>query len=71
MPRSTGQSPLNGRCPECGGHSMYAGNDAEGSIYTCETPDGRCVVFDHWADDVRTYRSSHRGAYRAMHDDEE
>ena len=45
------------RCPECGGDSTYAGNDEHGSFYTCETPDGACGVFDHWLDDVRTYRN--------------
>ena len=31
---------------------------------------GDCVVFDHWADDIRTYRSTYRGDYQAMDDDD-
>jgi len=55
-------SPIVG-CPECGGASTYAGNDDRGAIYTCEAPEGACIVFDHWDDDVRTYREAPRGGY--------
>ena len=63
--------PLNALCPECGGQSLYAGSDTRGSIYTCQAEDGACVVFDHWDDDVRTYRSTYRGGYRPMEEDED
>ena len=43
--------------------------DERGTVYTCEAPDGTCVVFDHWADDVRTYRDTYRGAYRDLDED--
>jgi hypothetical protein len=61
---------LNAPCPECGGPSTYAGRDERGTIYTCEAADGACVVFDHWDDDVRTYRATYRGEYRALDDDD-
>ena len=61
----------NARCPECGGRSIFAGTDERGGVYQCESPDSVCVVFDHWADDVRTYRSTYRGEYRCMDDDED
>jgi hypothetical protein len=61
--------PLIVSCPECGGRSLYAGNDERGAIYTCETADGACVVFDHWADDVRTYRGAYRGEYDDLDDE--
>jgi hypothetical protein len=61
-------SPIVG-CPECGGASTYAGNDERGAFYTCEAPEGDCVVFDHWADDVRTYREAYRGGYDDLNDD--
>jgi hypothetical protein len=51
------------RCPECGGLSGYSGNDERGAIYTCESSDRRCVVFDHWSDDVRTYRGTSHKEY--------
>lgn len=63
--------PLNAPCPECGGPSIYAGSDLRGTIYTCQSADRTCVVFDHWDDDVRTYRASYRGEYRDMADDED
>jgi hypothetical protein len=56
-------------CPECGERSTFAGNDERGTIYLCETPDSECVVFDHWRDDVRTYRGSHRSEYDELEDD--
>jgi hypothetical protein len=58
--------PLSALCPECGGRSTYAGGDERGAIYTCESRDGMCVVFDHWDDDVRTYRDTHRRPYRML-----
>ena len=58
-------------CPECGRHSVYAGSDERGTVYTCEAADGTCAVFDHWDDEVRTYRTTYRGAYRALDDDED
>ncbi len=61
--------PLNALCPECGGRSTYAGSDERGTVYTCEAIDGECVVFDHWDDDVRTYRDTYRKAYSAIGDD--
>jgi hypothetical protein len=61
--------PRNALCPECGGRSTYAGSDERGTVYTCETADGACVVFDHWDDDVRTYRATYRRAYQATEDD--
>jgi len=45
--------PLGAFCPECDGRSAYAGHDERGTVYTCEAPDGRCAVFDHWMGDVR------------------
>jgi hypothetical protein len=62
---------VNIPCPECGGHSSYGGNDERGAFYTCETADPHCVVFDHWTEDVRTYRSTYRGAYQGLAEDEE
>jgi hypothetical protein len=62
---------MNIRCSECGGRSAYAGHDERGAFYTCETADPRCVVFDHWAEDVRTYRSTYRGSYEGPGADEE
>jgi hypothetical protein len=56
-------------CPECGGPSTYAGSDERGTVYTCEASDGVCAVFDHWADDVRTYRDNARRAYQDLDDD--
>ena len=61
--------PLNALCPECGGTSTYAGSDERGTVYTCESADGTCVVFDHWGDDVRTYRSTSRRRYEDLDDD--
>ena len=61
--------PLNALCPECGGRSTYAGNDEGGASYSCETRDGECAVFDHWDDDVRTYRSSSRREYEPLEDE--
>ena len=61
--------PLITLCPECGGNSTYAGSDEQGTIYTCETADGECVVFDHWGDDVRTYRATYRRDYEPMDDE--
>ncbi len=58
-------------CPECGGQSAYAGSDERGAIYTCESAAGACPVFDHWGDEVRTYRATYRGAYRDLDDDED
>jgi hypothetical protein len=60
--------PLSALCPECGGRSTYAGGDERGTIYTCESADGTCVVFDHWDDDVRTYRDTYRRPYRSLED---
>ena len=62
--------PLSARCPECGGGSTYAGGDERGTVYTCESADGACVVFDHWDDDVRTYRDTYRRAYRSVNDED-
>jgi hypothetical protein len=62
--------PLTMSCPECGGPSIYAGTDDRGTLYTCESSDRDCVVFDHWADDIRTYRSTYRGDYQAIDDDD-
>ena len=67
--RQAPQEPEEAICPECGGHSSYAGNDERGTVYTCEAPDGTCDVFDHWADDVRTYRDTYRGAYGDLDED--
>ncbi|HZO28004.1 MAG TPA: hypothetical protein VFH48_18665 [Chloroflexota bacterium] len=61
--------PLNELCPECGGPSTYAGNDERDTVYTCASPDGGCAVFDHWGDDVRTYRNNSRRAYQDLDDD--
>jgi hypothetical protein len=61
--------PLNALCPECGGRSTYAGSDERGTVYTCEAGDRVCVVFDHWDDDVRTYRSTSQREYQTMDDD--
>ena len=58
--------PLNALCPECGGRSIYAGRDKQGTIYTCESADGVCAVFDHWDDDIRTYRDTYRRVYRSI-----
>ena len=58
-------------CPECGGYSAYAGSDQRGAIYTCQSVDGACPVFDHWDDEVRTYQTTYRGSYRALDDDED
>jgi hypothetical protein len=55
--------PLSALCPECGRRSIYAGSDERGTVYTCESPDGTCVVFDHWDDDIRTYRDTYRRTY--------
>lgn len=63
--------PLSALCPECGGRSVYAGSDERGTVYTCGAEDGACVVFDHWDDDVRTYRSTYRGAYDALDEQED
>jgi hypothetical protein len=63
--------PLNTYCPECGGRSTYTGSDERGTVYTCDAADGACVVFDHWGNDVRTYRSTYRGGYRGLDEDEE
>jgi len=56
-------------CPECGGPSIYTGSDERGTVYTCEAADGTCAVFDHWGDEVRTYRDTYRRAYRQVDDD--
>ena len=61
--------PLNALCPECGGKSTYAGSDERGTVYTCEATDGVCAVFDHWDDDVRTYRDRYQRAYQSFDDD--
>jgi len=62
---------MDALCPECGGLSIYAGSDARGTIYTCQSADGACVVFDHWDDDIRTYRSTYRSRYRDLDDDDD
>jgi hypothetical protein len=60
--------PLDAFCPECDGRSAYAGHDERGTVYTCEAPDGTCAVFDHWIDDVRTYRDDTRQSYQDLDD---
>jgi hypothetical protein len=62
--------PLNALCPECGGRSTYAGSDERGTVYTCESRDGTCAVFDHWDDDVRTYRDTYRRSYQSVSDED-
>ena len=61
---------LSAYCPECDGRSTKAGGDQRGAIYLCESTDRACAVFDHWDDDVRTYRARYRGGYQAMDDEE-